>query len=117
MTVPFRTRIVDAIFRRAFWFAVGLWAGCAHSRTPYTEEMSTGAFVPDWTGDQDMSVLRVVNPIGSQVRVTVGCVSDSGAVEKWDVDVGPQGSTTVLFQKLAKNWGVNVCHVESWVRR
>ncbi len=116
--VAISNKAVDVIVWVALWFTLGVVAGsCAHSRTPYTEETSTGAWIGDISGDQDMSVLRVINPLGSSVRVTVGCVTDAGRVDLWNVDVAPQGSTSVLFQKLAKNWGVNVCSVESWVRR
>ncbi len=118
LAVTVTSKAVDVIIWCALWFTIGVVAGsCAHSRTPYTEEMATAEFVADWAGDEAMSILRVVNPLGSSVRVTVACLSDSGNAERWDVDVAPHGSTSVLFQKLAKNWGVEMCHVETWARR
>lgn len=116
--VAISNRIVDMIVWCTLWITIGIVAGsCAHSRTPYTDEIPVGEFVADWTGDESASVLRVVNPLGSPVSVVVACAADSGAVDRWSVDVAPRGSTTVLFQKLAKNWATEMCMVETWSRR
>lgn len=97
-------------------FLATLLPACAHA-VPYTSEMAVGEWTGDWTGDGSASALRVTNPLASPVHVVVACLADSGEVDRWDVDMAAHGSTTVLFQKLAKNWGVNVCHVESWGKR